>query len=409
MTKKQTKKKSKTEIPLEAEDSHELQMILDRLAVQDPNGQSLEGYLSSLLHSLRGRPGLAAALIGELSKNPTGSGFRTYVVLKGTVEASPSHRRALKQAAYRFAQRGFAEANNDAAAEKVVLIQKEARQPAAHFLPVEGTLWFVTALFPASTPSGGSVFVSVFAEEGFKSAYVRAAESSGKVYREYIQSIAPHLEGRKICEIPVSHAARLFFDIVSFCGKEDASPELALAQKAFTPYYDPGKKPYAYELLPEIGDPERRIPEMDIEKLLSGEDLSWLRFAKDGLAPFHQKIQELDSPILVVPREIQIERSVDVIRSAADALCTGKVRLFHQRFFEERAMFFKLSGKDEEALWAWIVAQHLAGGFRAGENPAVFQIAVQSLRHHWPEEFKKTEEEEPKEPFRRTESGIILP
>ena len=61
MSRKQnTIKKGKDHFSLTRGESDELQMILDRLAVQDPEGESFEGYLHSLRNSLSGRPLLAA-------------------------------------------------------------------------------------------------------------------------------------------------------------------------------------------------------------------------------------------------------------------------------------------------------------------------------------------------------------
>ena len=74
MAKKQSIKKARVDIPLNPEDSDELQMFLDRLAVQHPDGGSLDRYLGSLATALVGRPLLAAALLDKLSKNPNQTG-----------------------------------------------------------------------------------------------------------------------------------------------------------------------------------------------------------------------------------------------------------------------------------------------------------------------------------------------
>jgi len=139
-------------------------------------------------------------------------------------------------------------------------------------------------------------------------------------------------------------------------------------------------------------------------------DLSWLRFGKEELSPYHEKIKALDSPLLVVPREVQIERGVDLLHDAAESLCTGAKRFLYERFFEEQAMAFKLSGAEDKAHWAWIIARNLADQSSVGKNPAVLQLLRYSLSFHWNEDFtsaRKTEETPERE--RRTESGIILP
>jgi hypothetical protein len=148
MSRKQnTVKKGKDHFSLTRGESQELQMILDRLAVQDPEGESFEGYLHSLRNSLSGRPLLGAVLIDSLSRNPSQTGFRTFQALHEAIDASP-YKRNLRQAAYRFSQKGFNAAEKISAPEKVVLIQSEHRQATAHLFMVQGTMWIVSAFIP---------------------------------------------------------------------------------------------------------------------------------------------------------------------------------------------------------------------------------------------------------------------
>ena len=94
--------------------------------------------------------------------------------------------------------------------------------------------------------------------------------------------------------------------------------------------------------MPEIEYPERHFSELKIEELLEAMDLSWLSFGKEELSPYHEKIKSLDSPLLVVPREVQVERGLDVLHDAAESLCVGAKLFLYERFFEEQAMAFKL-------------------------------------------------------------------
>jgi hypothetical protein len=121
-------------------------------------------------------------------------------------------------------------------------------------------------------------------------------------------------------------------------------------------------------------------------------------------------MKTLDSPILVVPKEIQAERSRDVLHDAAESLCVGAKRRLYTRFFEEQAMGFKLSGAEDRARRAWVIACDLAGESPVGKNPVVFQIVMLSIEFHWPDDFKAVKQTEAApEHERRTESGIILP
>ncbi len=410
MSKKQNViRKTKDDLSLSREESDELQMILDRLAVQDPEGQSFEGYLHSLLNSLSGRPLMAAALIDRLSRNPGLTGFRTFQTLKKAVETSP-HKRSLKQAAYRFLQKGFKPAEQISAPEKVVLIQGEARKPTAHLFLVHGTLWIVSTLVPEAS-QGGYRLVTAFLEDNFETLNVRIAENgTQKLYREYLQVLSTHSLARKAFEIPLRHAARLFFDMLDFWTGNNSYTEIERARELFKRWHEPDAKPYVYELMPEIENPGQNLAGVDVLELLKDMDLTWLFFRKDDLSPYYERMKTLDSPILVVPKEIQAERSRDVLNDAAESLCVGAKRYLFTRFFEERAMGFKLSGAEDKARWAWIVASDLAGESQVGKNPVVSQIVMHSIQFHWPDDFKAAKETETApEPERRTESGLILP
>lgn len=411
MSKKQNiGKKGKTEFALSREESEELQMIIDRLAVQNPEGESLDRYLNSLGNTLASRPHLAVVLIDTLSKNPTQTGYRTFLALEKII-APTSFKRHLKQAAYRFTQRGFA-ASEESSPRKVVLIQGESRKSAAHLLLVPGTLWLLSVLVPESGHTGHTI-ITAFLEDDFDTFIVKIADSSSKLYKDYLQKLTSHAGGAKPVEIPIRHAARLYFDMVDFWTARKPYPEMERAGDLLQRFREPDSRPYAYELLPPIDDPARHLAEVDVGALLEGMDLTWLTFRKPVLAPFHEKLRTLDSPLLVVPREIQVQRSLDAIRNAADTLCTGDTRLLYRRYFEEYAMAFKLAAAEEKANRAWIVAQHLATDAPAGENPAVYQMVVHSLRTHWPNEFNEAQAQAGAEPQpgteRRTESGIILP
>jgi len=405
MSRKQSlTKKGKDDLPVTREESDELQMILDRLAVQDPEGESFEGYLNSLCNSLSGRTLMAAALIDRLSRNPTPAGFRTFQCLEKVVEASP-YKRSLRQAAYRFSQKGFAAAQRSAP-EKVVLIRDEHRSAAAHLFMVQGTMWIVSAFIPETL--GIYALITAFLENDFDTFNVRVAETrTQKLYRDYLQELSPHAAGGKPVEIPLWHAARLFFEMLDFWTRKESYAQLERGRDLFQRYHEPDRKPYVYELMPAVERPERHFSELEIEKLLEGVDLAWLRFDKEALSPCHEKLKALDRPLLVIPPEVQAERRLEVLGDAAESLCQGKMRHLFRRFFEEQAMVLKLSSAEDKARRAWIVAQNLASGSPVAKNPAVTGLVMYSMDFYWPEDFKETEETRERE--RRTESGIILP
>jgi hypothetical protein len=232
MSRKQSAtKKAKDDFSLTREESDELQMILDRLAVQDPEGESFDGYLNSLCSSLSARTSVAAALIDRLSRNPTATGFRAFQCLEKIIEASP-YKRSLKQSAYRFSQKGFTAAQRSGL-EKVVLIRDEHRNAVAHLFMVRGTLWIVSALIPEAL-HGGYVLITAFLEDDFATLNVRVAESrTQKLYRDYLQELSVHAVGTRAHAIPLWHAARLFFEMLDFWTAKESYAQLERARDLY--------------------------------------------------------------------------------------------------------------------------------------------------------------------------------
>ena len=66
---------------LPAEQLQELEMILDRLQVQDPQGKTLDGYLESLRTVLSSKENIVLVLLERLSKQPSQVGFRVLSAL----------------------------------------------------------------------------------------------------------------------------------------------------------------------------------------------------------------------------------------------------------------------------------------------------------------------------------------
>lgn len=400
------KKNRKPELSLSEDQFGELEMMVDRLSVQNPEGSSLDNYLKSLVRALEQQETLAAALLEQLSRKPSPVGFKTFLALRDIIRDKKLVK-TVKQVGYRFAQRGFTIKAEALPVENVVLVQREeTRKPVAHVLPVDGTFWLFAALIPEAgypTPT----LITAFMERDFQEVYVKVTEGSQKIYREYLQKLGERHTDRKPCEVPLYHVARLFFELLDFCTSKEASAERDRAARLLRPFHDPTKPPYVYDLMPPLDDIRADLEKVDPTGLLNNVDWSWLVFPKTELTPYWQKVQDLENPVLVIPKEIQEERTVDTLKNAANELCTGKTRLLYQRFFEEQALWLKLCAREELAQSAWIIAQHLQSDASASDSPAVREMVKLSMHYHWPKEFEAAETRT--EPFQRTESGLIIP
>ncbi len=399
------KKSKKAELHLSAEESRELEMIVDRLAVQDPEGTSLENYLKSLEKILTGRDNLVAGLLEQLGRKPSKVGFQAFMVLRDLIR-DKKLTKAVKQVGYRFSQQGYSGEQQPVPVANIVLVQKEGRKPVAHILPVEGTFWLFAALIPEAgftTPT----LITALMEQDFERVYIKLAEGSQKNYRDYLRKAGERDADRKPFEVPLYHAARLFFELLDMSKSSDTSAEQTKASKLLSPFHDPQKPPYAYELMPPVENPGEHLDQLDKAELLKSLDWSWLVFPQEDLTPFRHKMNDLENPVLVVSNEIQEERTTDLMKRAADELCVGKTRWLYQRFFEEQALWLKMASKPDLAWSAWVVARHLGSSAPAGENPLVREMVVLSMHHYWPKDFEQKERRA--EPYYRTESGLIVP
>lgn len=407
MGKKAEFKKKRGEPELTAEESMELQMILDRLSVQVPNGESFQVYLESLGKLLDKRERLVAALLSQLSKKPSPVGFRTYQALEGLV-SDRSLRKILRQAAYRFSQKGFSLMEEEEAQERVILVQKEQKKAASHLVLGSGTLWLLTALVPDEA-GGWPAGVLAFFEEGFHRLVVRVTETSNRAYRELVGKFSEAAPRGRPCEIPIWHAARLFFEMVDFSEDPNPPPDMEEARRLLAPYFEPGRPPFVYEVMPPVDEEKSGLRDVNVDDLLDAMDVSWLIFPREDLIPFHRRMEDLVHSILVVSDQIREEQYQAIITDAVDSLCTGKRRLLFRRFFEEQALWLKTQGNERLAKEAMLTALNLTSDARFSANPVVRHVMVQSLHHHWPEAEQIDEQKERPEPFYRTDSGLLIP
>lgn len=409
MRAKDLSKKTKTvEINLSDDERRELEILFDRMIVQDPNGQSLQAYLQSLRAVLRGRDKMIAALLEKLSKNPSAAGFKAFLQLVDLIEAKDL-RKIARQAGYRFRQKGFAQDREQLSAPQVALVAREARRAITHMVPALDLDWFVAGLFPREG-GGDPLAISAYSENRFTQLTVRVVESSQKIYREFIQRLAEHLPKQAPYEVPTWHAARIYFEMLEFHGDRPISPEAEQAKRILKPFRDPQKRPYAYDLLPPLEQIDLQVPEQKLAEFFENIPHSPILLPREALLPYYERMMQLQRSVLVVRREIQEERAAELLGQAADDLIDGRNRSYYQRLFEEFALALKLARKDELSQFAWAAVRHLDSPARPSEHPVMIEIVALSIHSHWPKEFMTKEDANEREgAFEMTESGLIIP
>jgi len=331
MARKSESGRKRIDSALTPEESMELQMILDRISVQVAEGESFQVYLVSLGRLLEGRERMVTELLNELSRNPSPAGFKVF----GTLADRVTDRRLAKvvrQAAYRFAQKGFALDRGETPRESVVLVQREQKKVIAHLVMGPGTLWFLCGLVPSEVTGLPVLFMSYF-EGGYHKLVTRLADGSNRAYRELLATLTGAMPGIRPCEIPAWHAARLFSDMVAFWESPGDKSEANQLSSLLAPLQDPEKPAYVYEVMSPTDKSLERMRDMKVEVLLGEMDVLWLFFPRDELEPYHAKLEGLAHSVLFVAEDVKRAQVDAVMRDAMDSLCVGKRRLLLQRAF----------------------------------------------------------------------------
>ncbi len=407
MARKQTAgSRRRPEPSLPPDEAAELQIILDRLSVQSPEGESFSSWLQSLKRSLEGRERLVAVLLESLSRQPTEAGFRAFAELKDLVSGK-SCVKTVKQAGYRFSQKGYSPEMEGGEAEPVVLVAPEARMSQAHMAVGPMGYLFLTALISPS-PTSDPVCVSAYFERRLTQLSVKSSSTTTRLYRDLIQRMNG-LFRFPLCEIPVWHAALLLREMGQWAGGLAVTADARQASQHLGSYEEPGRPAYVHELMEAIENPEAEMRDLDLEPLLEVIPLSYLILGREELSPLAQRLRELESSVLVIPHEMKMDRMDALVDSAIEELCSGERRERVRRIFEELALWLRLSRQGDLARDAWVVAQHLESSASWWKNRMLGQLVYMSLTQHWPDDFGPREApEESSRPYHETESGLIL-
>ena len=406
---KKNKELKRPEIVLSSDELRELGMIMDRLAVQSPEGESLDNCLRSLRNTLQGREALTLALIEALGKHPSEVSFRAFGLLR-EMPSGGAGARVVKQAAYRFAQQGFVAAPERPDRE-VALVAREARESIAYMVMEDESCFVVSALVCSSASSEPMALIAYFTES-FDQLSFEVAPSSSKGFKELMERTTRSSPSPP-CEIPIWHAARLVFEMLGW--STGNRPALTgTVKRLLEPFLEAGRMPYAYEVMKERGDVAASPQDAGIGPILELLPVRWLLFSEEELRPWREAILTASNSVLVVSDEMKYQRIEELIRKAADAQCVHGKRSFMQRFLEEGALWLYLTRRSAEAASVWRTVQHLARGGIPSENPLVVQLIAASLRRYWPEDFSEDEGHTQSLGaesglYRSTDSGIIIP
>jgi len=408
MAKQKPSKKTDKGQSLSPGEQAQLQMLLDRVAAQDPAGESLKQFLGSVRSVLEQSPGVGLAFIEALGSMTTPVALKALEALQEVPAAKPL-RRAVKTALYRLGRHGLSPEREQEEGTPRVLVPRPADRQAeawAGWPEGSGDRGLIVVV-PESGPTYLLVMAVVNPAAGFRDLQV-----SGTT-RKRIRALVAELTGREatgLRPIPLPHALFLLNECaqVHQSQNQPLPEEYELVRRYVAPWVAaPPSRAHIYELLNREEIAADPILLRASGSLLDLPPLSSWQLPQEAALPLVEKLQGLGESRLVLSRASQFERVDQLMREGAGEIFTPALRQYYRRLLEETALLFWQEERSPEARRALAAAIDLERDVgRFTENTFVLGLMKramgEALREQQGEETETAEE-------RTTESGLIIP
>ena len=408
MAKHRLSKKTAKGQSLTPEEHAQLQMLLDRIAVQDPAGESLKQFLGSVRLVLEQSPGVGLAFVEALGSMTTPVALKALEALQEIPAAKPL-RRAVKTALYRLGRHGLSPEREQGEAAPRVLVPRPADRRAeawAGWPEASGDRGLIVVV-----PESGAAYLLAMAvvnpAAGFRDLQVSGTTRKG--VRALVTELAGH-ESTGLRPIPLPHAVFLLNE----CAQAHQAQNQALPQEyEVVRHYvaswvtTPPDRAHIYELLNRGEIAADPILLRASESLLDLPALSSWQLSQEAASPLVEKFQGLGESRLVLSPGSQFERVDQLMREAAGEVFTPALRRYYRRLLEEAALLFWQEERVQEARRALAAAIDLEREVgRLTENTFVLGLLKRALG----EALKEQQSEEAQTGEERTtESGLIIP
>ncbi|MFP3869522.1 MAG: hypothetical protein ACLFVT_01400 [Syntrophobacteria bacterium] len=403
------KKKKGTDRPsLSEEEQIQLQMLLDRLAAQDPEGETFNQFLESLKPLLSRSLAFDLALVEALGAMTSPVAVELLKVFQEMPLEKPL-RRAVKTALFRLNQHGLGPRPEKTESVRRVLVPRPADRQAE--------AW---ASWPESGGERGAVLKLPHAGRGYLLAIAVLDPEVGfrdfkvmQTSRKGVKSLLAEITGgdpERLAAVPVQHARFLLEEAAALHRQQKRTlpPDYDPTHRNLCSWADAPCRAHIYELLDaeEIGADSLLLHAS--ESLLEVEPFSSWRLQQEAVGPFAEKVRDLRESRLVISETTQLELLDQVIREAAVEIFTPELRQRYRRLLEESALHLFLENRLPEAkraLAAAIDLTHEMG--RLSENSFILGLVRQSIGAEVIQDSEKSEHRRGEE--RSTESGLIIP
>jgi hypothetical protein len=404
--KKERKRRDRPRLT-EEEQTH-LQLLLDRLAAQDPQAQGFGQFVESLKPLVQRPVPFTLAFIEALGSTATPVAVKVLQIMEEIPAAKPV-RRAIKTALYRLARQGLVEGEEDTEMAPRVLVPRPADRQAeawASWPESRGERGIVLKLPDAGR--GYVMAVGVLNSEGVFQDF-EAIQTTRKGVKALLHEITGGVLERLI-EIPLEHLYFLYEEVAGNYKEQDRElpPGYDLIHRQLSSWAKPVTRPHIYNLLDgnEIASDSLLLRASD--SLLEVQPFVAWRLEEEVVNPFVNQIRELGESRLVVSQSVQLGRKEQIVREAAAHLFTPGMRQRYRRLLEEAALLLYLVDRQQEAKRALAAALDLENevGLFA-ENTFVLGLVKRTIATKVDLEPKEAKDQAAAE--RRTESGLIIP
>lgn len=401
-------KKKRKKPALSEKDQVQLQMLLDRLVAQDPEGETFGQFLETLIPLVSNASPFTLAFVDALGEMASPTAVKVLQALQ-EIPAEKRVRRAVKSALYRLERRGLVPGAKPEEGKTRVLVPRPAERRAESWVswPESTGDRGIVLQLPASGRGYLLVIAVLNPERGFQD--FQASQAT----RKEIKNLVKELSGQgpaEVVAVPVSHLRFLFEEAAQIHRNQNLDPpaEYQTVQGLLSHWVETPVRPHVYELLD--AEEVARDPALlrASESLLESPPISFWNLREELVQPYAEKIKELGGSRLIVSRGTRLERIQRLIREAAAEIFTPPVRQFYRRLLEESALLFCLQGRIQEGRRALAAALDLTRqvGFLT-ENTFVLALLRRSLGEDVLRELEGGEQEASAE--RTSESGLIIP
>ena len=411
MAKKKHAKKARKRhdrIALTEEDRTQLQMLLDRVMAQDPEGESFIQFVESLKPLIQRSVPFTLAFVDALGSTPSPVAVKVLQILQ-KIPAEKPVRRALKAALYRLERQGLVKKEEETESEPRVLIPRPADRQAeawASWPESQGERGMVLKL-----PDAGRGYVMAIAVVNSEGVFheFEAIQTTRKGVRALLDKMTGGVEGRLI-EIPLEHFRFLIEEVAEIYQRQShALPSgYEPIHKYLASWVEVVSSPHVYNLLDEKEIVEDPLLLRTSDSLLEVQPFVTWRLSEGLIQSFVKKIKELSESRLVISQSVQMERTAQIHREAAAEIFTAELRQHYRRLLEETSLLLHLTERPQEAKRALAVAIDLENeiGLLTEDN-FILGLVKRSIASEVGPQVEGAEEQAKRE--RTTESGLIIP